>query len=307
MTIQQLRYFMTCASLRSFKTSAFISHCSPTTITRQIAALEDELGIKLFQRDTHKIQITDEGWIFFGHAMRILVALDDFDNGLVASGRKRPGGKPDFRVAVYTSDGTFGKIACAIEGAYPSEQIGKPYRFYHPHPGGMVEAVLENGYQVGVESRAILADYAGRVNSQLLYRSPFRLVVGSKAPLFGRKSISVEELVARYDRFGFFLPEPLGSPEIRERPITCAADLRELGEFLITQIPNIVPIMVRFDAPEDIMLLQPRQVSLNQSKETSSIRLEDDSIATDYMLFWKKEERDPALNVFLRLMARFAN
>ncbi|MDR1641236.1 MAG: LysR family transcriptional regulator [Clostridiales bacterium] len=304
MTIQQLRYFIACGSLRSFKTAAFISHCSPSTITRQIAALEEELGITLFNRDTHNVQITDEGGIFFSRAIRMLITLDDFDDELTASGRKKPREKPEFRIAVYTNDGTFSKIASAIEDAYPSERIGKPYRFYHPYPGGMMKAVLESGYQLGVESRALLAEQEERVKTQFLFKSPFRIVAGSETALFGRDSVSNEEIFQKYGRFGCFIPKELGPLEIRDKPIRSSKDLKDLGEFLITKIPDILPLLVRFDTPKDLMLLQPSQINLNQSVETSTVKLADESVYTEYMLFWKQEEDDPALGVFLRLIER---
>ncbi|MDR1263375.1 MAG: LysR family transcriptional regulator [Oscillospiraceae bacterium] len=309
-TIDQLRYFVTCASIQSFRRAAFILYTSPSTVTRQLTSLETELGVKLFIRDTHSVRITDEGWIFYGYAMRALGTLDGFFDEMMSVGKAPPDNKPAFRVACYTSDGMFARIVRAVEQAFPSEQLSKPYKFHHPTAGEMVRAVLHEAYHVGVDSRAILEKLGGVVETQLLHSSPFRIIVGKDAPLFGRSSVSTREIVSRFGSFGHFIPTQMpaqiGDRDIRDRPIAGAAGLRALGEYMITRIPEVLPIFGKFDAPDDMMLLLPKELTFSHSKELNSVRLEDESIATDYMLFWKTGECDADLPRFLRLIARVA-
>jgi DNA-binding transcriptional LysR family regulator len=305
-TIDQLRYFVTCASIQSFRRTAFILYASPSTITRQIASLEAELGVRLFIRDTHSARITDDGWIFFGYAMRALETLDGFYDEMAIAGKPPPDDKPSFRVARYTSDGMFGRIVRAIEQAYPSEKPGKPFKFHHPRVGGMARAVLDEAYHVGVDSRAILEKLGDRVRTRLFHRSPFRIIVGSDAPLYGRTSVSTAEIVSRFGSFGAFIPEGMDGGGARDRPITCAGDLRDLGEYMITRIPDTLPMFGKHGSPDDMMLVLPRELAFSHTKEVTSVSFEDESIATDYMLFWKAGEDDPDLVPFLRLMERRA-
>ncbi|WP_158837717.1 LysR substrate-binding domain-containing protein [Polaribacter sp. L3A8] len=61
MTIQQIKYFLTLSNeLHFWKTSEkmFISQSS---LSRQIQALENELGIQLFERDKRNVKLTDAG------------------------------------------------------------------------------------------------------------------------------------------------------------------------------------------------------------------------------------------------------
>ena len=304
MTFQQLRYFIACSELLSFKQTANILYTSPSTVTRQIATLEDELGIKLFVRNTHSIFVTDEGWEFYLHAQVALEQLDSFENKLIAIGKKTRKIAPAFIIACYTRDGTFSRVVRAVEQTRPSEQLGKPYRYYFPKPGGMVEAVLNGGCQVGVDTAQMLQKYSSETGTVLFHRCPFRIVVGSTSPLVGLKSISTDDLIKRFGSYDSFLPKQLGDTIDRDTPITCAADLKSLGEYTISLLPRIFPLISNFSPLGDNMLLLPRELTIGYSREVTTVALDDESIATDYMLFWKKDEKDPDLRTFVKLIAR---
>lgn len=56
MTLKQLEYFLACAVLQNFRKAAQLHYISPPTLTRQISALEDELGSRLFVRNSHSVK-----------------------------------------------------------------------------------------------------------------------------------------------------------------------------------------------------------------------------------------------------------
>ena len=61
MTFQQMQYFIETANCRSFSKAAQNLHISQPNLTKYIANMEKELGIKLFDRNTHKVELTDDG------------------------------------------------------------------------------------------------------------------------------------------------------------------------------------------------------------------------------------------------------
>ena len=61
MTIKQLEYFLTVAHLLSFSAAAKKLFISQPSLSRSIFALEEELSIKLFIRDHHKVLLTPAG------------------------------------------------------------------------------------------------------------------------------------------------------------------------------------------------------------------------------------------------------
>jgi len=52
-------------------------HLAPSSISRQINALEEELGVRLLQRTTRNINLTEAGQIYYERANKILSDLDD--------------------------------------------------------------------------------------------------------------------------------------------------------------------------------------------------------------------------------------
>ena len=62
----KLRYFISVARHLNFSQAAAECHVSQSTISRQIAVLEKDLGHKLFIRDTQSVRLTDAGQRLFG-------------------------------------------------------------------------------------------------------------------------------------------------------------------------------------------------------------------------------------------------
>lgn len=61
MTEDQLRYFVTIADTGSYMETAMEFNISQSSISKQIQALESELGVQLFDRQRRRISLTDDG------------------------------------------------------------------------------------------------------------------------------------------------------------------------------------------------------------------------------------------------------
>lgn len=65
MDIEVLKYFMCIAENLSFSAAAEIQNISQSSLSKAIIRLEQELGVKLFNRNHHPIELTDPGRILF--------------------------------------------------------------------------------------------------------------------------------------------------------------------------------------------------------------------------------------------------
>ncbi|RGT90483.1 LysR family transcriptional regulator [Coprococcus comes] len=72
MELRLLRYFLTVAKEQSFTKAAEQLHITQPTLSRQMAAFEEDLGITLFIRNGKKISLTDEGILLKRRALEIL-------------------------------------------------------------------------------------------------------------------------------------------------------------------------------------------------------------------------------------------
>ena len=72
MELRLLRYFLTVAKEQSFTKAAEQLHITQPTLSRQMAAFEEEVGVTLFIRNGKKISLTDEGILLKRRALEIL-------------------------------------------------------------------------------------------------------------------------------------------------------------------------------------------------------------------------------------------
>lgn len=69
---RQLRYAVAVAEELHFTRAAERLYVTQSALTRQIAQLEDNLGVRLFKRDTRHVELTAAGKVFVEEARRIL-------------------------------------------------------------------------------------------------------------------------------------------------------------------------------------------------------------------------------------------
>lgn len=72
MELRQLKYFVTTAEKLNFSEAARTLFITQSTLSQQIASLERELDVKLFERNKHKMWLTDMGNALLPSALRIL-------------------------------------------------------------------------------------------------------------------------------------------------------------------------------------------------------------------------------------------
>ncbi|HSX56959.1 MAG TPA: LysR substrate-binding domain-containing protein [Sphingomonas sp.] len=91
MTLIQLRSFVAVARYNGFTAAARALNMSQTTITSQIQALEEEHGIRLFERRGRRIELTEIGREFLDVARRMTGLEDDAAMMLKDSAQMRSG------------------------------------------------------------------------------------------------------------------------------------------------------------------------------------------------------------------------
>ena len=76
MELHQLRYFCAIADTRSFSRAALHCHVSQPSLSQQILKLEDELGVRLFDRLGRTVRLTNSGEAFLPRARAVLRELE---------------------------------------------------------------------------------------------------------------------------------------------------------------------------------------------------------------------------------------
>ncbi len=79
---QELRVFVTVADSGGLARAAKVIHSSPPAVTRSLAALEARLGVRLFERTTRSLRLTELGRRFLEDARRVLGDLETAEQDL---------------------------------------------------------------------------------------------------------------------------------------------------------------------------------------------------------------------------------
>ncbi|HDV6318872.1 TPA: LysR family transcriptional regulator [Burkholderia multivorans] len=77
MELRQLRYFMAVAEEMNITRAAERLHITQPPLSRQLQAIEEELGLPLFVRGARPLKLTDAGRVFYAQARRVVEQADE--------------------------------------------------------------------------------------------------------------------------------------------------------------------------------------------------------------------------------------
>lgn len=128
MNLNQLEYFVTVAELLNFTKAAEKCFISQTAMTQQIRALEKKVGVPLFIRDKHHVELTTAGRVYLNEAKIILSRSDEA-----------------MRLARMASEGVTGEITIGYISGYGQSDFSDILRnFRLAYPNIKVNLIKNN-------------------------------------------------------------------------------------------------------------------------------------------------------------------
>jgi DNA-binding transcriptional LysR family regulator len=83
--------FFSVVEAHGFGAAARRLETTPASVSRRVKALEERLGVRLLQRTTRKLSLTEAGERYFREGRRLLHELDDLEQALTASSHEPEG------------------------------------------------------------------------------------------------------------------------------------------------------------------------------------------------------------------------
>lgn len=103
MKFSQLEYFNAVCQHKSITRAAAALHVTQPAITKSIHSLEEELGVQLFTRDKHQLQLTSEGELFLFRSRELLNNAETLINEMRDYGTLQ---KKTLKIGIPTTIGT---------------------------------------------------------------------------------------------------------------------------------------------------------------------------------------------------------
>lgn len=148
MTFDQIEFFMSCASCLNFSLAAKYHFVSVSTLSRSISALEEELGVKLFERGYHGHKLTEAGKDYFDLSMRSMI---DYNSFICSHGRMYDDA---VLIGCYPFNGSFARLINCFSNA-PSDFLGKKFRVCFIPEGRMLQALDNQNIHVAVDTSSV--------------------------------------------------------------------------------------------------------------------------------------------------------
>lgn len=188
MELRVLNYFLAIAREENFTRAAQQLHITQPTLSRQIADLEQELGVKLFIRSNHNIILTEDGMILKRRAQEILSLADKTKRDFLQNDETLSGtisiGSGEFRSTEYLA-----KIISAFRKKYPNVK----YEIYSGNANNIRDYIERGFLDLGLMSEPIDMRKYNFVNMPI--KEQWGVFVPKDSPLSEKESISPEDLI----------------------------------------------------------------------------------------------------------------
>ena len=187
MELRVLNYFLAIAREENFTKAAQQLHVTQPTLSRQIADLEQELGVKLFIRSNHNIVLTEDGMILKHRAQEILSLADKTKRDFLQKDEALSGtisiGSGEFRSTEYLA-----KIIASFRQKFPLVK----YEIYSGNAENIRDYIERGFLDLGLMSEPIDMRKYNFINMPI--KEQWGVFVPKDLPLAQKDCVTPEDL-----------------------------------------------------------------------------------------------------------------
>ncbi|WP_019142297.1 LysR substrate-binding domain-containing protein [Noviherbaspirillum massiliense] len=164
----ELAFFVLLAKKASFSETARELDVTPPAVSKRLMQLEQRLGVRLVNRTTRKMSLTDEGALYLAQATRILADIEAMEQ-MVSGGRDAPKGLLRVNATLGFGRTYIAPIVSTFSREYPDVEVQLQLT---DRPLNLVEEAFDLGIRFGSLPDARLSARKIMSNRRFLCASP---------------------------------------------------------------------------------------------------------------------------------------
>lgn len=191
MELRHLRYFLAVGEELNFRRAARRLNISPPALSKQIKDLEEEMGVKLLDRDTKSVRLTKAGEVFLKDAFSI---LGKSEQAVIRAREAHSGHRGELRIgsAGIISSDFLPRTLKTFRMRYPEVEVTLVDMLPAEQLDALSEGIIDIAFAYGDEGGAL-----GARRSLCVIHSRYGLAVSRQHPLAERESIPLREIPPR--------------------------------------------------------------------------------------------------------------
>ncbi|MBP2643105.1 MAG: transcriptional regulator AlsR family [Firmicutes bacterium] len=288
MDIRQLKYFILVAEKLNFTLAAKSLYITQPCLSHQIGELEKQLGLKLFLRDKHSVQITAAGAAILKEAKTIVAKAEDM-----------------IQIARQAEAGTIGNLKLGFLGAVERKFLPQLIsRFRQRYP--MVELTLNHHIHLNYLDQTLYngetdiaitlkseQDILPLLNYKRIYDTKAALVLAANHPLAEK----VEYQFSLLKQETLFYVDRKGSSRGLDTILQLCTDRGFSPKVQLVQDMQTVLMLIESGCGFSIL---PRAVLENYSSPLLRyIDIDGEDAIVEVVVAWRGDNSNPSLSLFL--------
>ncbi|MED4784277.1 LysR family transcriptional regulator [Brevibacillus choshinensis] len=287
MDVRQLRYFIAVAEQLNFTEAAKTLYVAQPAVSQQIAYLEKKLGVQLFIRSKHSVELTHAGTVFLKDAREIVQRLDasietvrQAEEGLV--------GTINIGLLSVSVRTFLPLVVRSFRKKYPNINIH--FAFYNV---GQINQKLENDE---IDLAFTLSHGLGSmpgIACKKLWSQPYCVIMPHDHPLAANTLLRLEQLAQE----PFVMLDRAQSPQGYDHILALCAK-KGFSPHIVSHASRIDAVMLIVDAGIGITI-QSRHVQMYATPTLRLVDLEGDDYEVDVVASWKEQTANRSVALFM--------
>jgi DNA-binding transcriptional LysR family regulator len=187
--LRQLRYFVAVAEVEHVGRAAEHLHISQSPLSRQIAQLEDRLGLQLFERSQQRLRLTRDGRTFLHETKALLKHAERLES----LGRRLGRGEEGGLCIGYVSHAIHGGVLPEALRTVREQRPGIHIALYNLSVQEQFEGLRQRSLDIALVCEPPAADDPELLAASV-FRDPLHLALPAQHPLAGKASIEPADL-----------------------------------------------------------------------------------------------------------------